>query len=240
MITEEYDLTSVLAPPQEQDFGAYLATLQSSAGFLLGKLDWVAQTFFSFSPLEELVKPLCGDWTRLEYAARGFDALAVPLNGVADNLASGAEQLGTVWTGEVAGLAQTELRKFAEGHRLQATGCTVLAEQLRHICEVAKSAGQALAAGLGVLGEILTQLLIENSVPIIGNAFSAGTLPLKMARFFAAVKPILENISKLMRVIAIAMQVINAIKTMMCSLTTSVRLRNGMLMNDTSQVLFGV
>lgn len=240
MITETYDLRAPVPPPQEQDYGAYLASIQSAAGFLVGKLDWVAKTFCNFSPLEELVKPLCGDWTRLEYAALGFDALEAQLDAVGQNLQSGADQVGSVWTGAVASQAQFEVRTFAGAHYQQAQGCKILAEQLRHICEVSKAAGEALATGLGVIGEILTQLLIENSIPVFGNAFSAATIGQKLARFFAAVRPILLNISKVVKVISIATGVIDAIKQVMANITLATRVSIGFKMDDTSKVLFGV
>ena len=240
MITETYDPTSVLTTPEAVDNGEYVAKLQEAAGFVIGTLDQGVKRFFHISLLEQAVKPLAGDWTQLEYAARGYDRLAQSLEATSTNLVTGAQQMPRVWTGEAAGNAQRMVIDFAEHHKMQSEGCKILAEQLRHIVEVSKAAGETLMAGLAVINELIMQMLAEAAAVVIGWVIGAATAGYKAYKFWTWLNKILTAIKRVVSVIQLVQKAISTLKTMVGRLTRVGDAAGGTFMDNTSRVQFGV
>ncbi|WP_019874651.1 hypothetical protein [Sporichthya polymorpha] len=240
MITETYDPVSVLTPPAPVDNGEYVANLQKAAGFVIGKFDWGCQKFFGVSVLEQAVKPLAGDWTQLEFAARGYDRLALALEATAINLHDGAEQLFTVWTGEAATNAREMLLDFEEHHRTQAQGCTILAEQLRHVVEVSRLASDTLMIGLSVLNDIVMRKFAQAAFVGIGWGVAALTAVQDAVRFCNQLNRIMRSIQRVMQVIQLVQRAIAAVQKMVGKIGILGSTVAGTYMDDTSRVKFGV
>jgi len=240
MIRELSDPTNVLVPPAKVDGAADLKSLQSSAGFMVGNADRLAMKFFHFSLIEQIVRPAAGDWTQLEFAARGWDQMAVALGATADNIAAGAAQIPAVWQGEAAEAAGRMVVDFADLHKTQSDGCHLLAEQLRHIVEVSKAAGETIATGLSVINDLLMQIAAEAAAVVIGWVVGAATAGFKAYKFWSWVQKMLTAIQRVMKVIQLVMKVVGVVKKLMGSLATIGHSAAGGFMDDTARVEFGV
>lgn len=240
MISETYDPVSVLTCPPPVDSGNYEQELQKAAGFVIGSVDKYAAKFFGISLLEQAVKPLAGDWTKLEYAARGYDRIALALEATAENLKDGASQIGTVWTGEAAGNAERKVADFAEHHRLQSEGCKTLAEQLRHVVEVSKAAAETLMTGLSVISELLLQMAAEAAAVVVGWVVGAATAGYKAFKFWSWLNKILTAIRRVVMVIQLVQKAVEVVQKMIGQATTIGHTLGGTYMDNTSRVQFGV
>jgi hypothetical protein len=218
--------TALLAPgaPAEN----FADSLRWKAGPLLGGLDWLAVQIFDYSFIAELVEPLAGDWTGLEQGAEAWQRAGQASAAVGANYAAAAADALASWSGEAADAFSARAAAIGDSFVEYADGCSAMSEVTAALLELCKATAESLAGILGFVGDYLTRLLAEASVPVAGwvvgaidGVVSGTMLANKLQQGYRLLQRVLDAIESFRDVIA-ALQRIAYTITLLARATTNV------------------
>ncbi|WP_182112013.1 MULTISPECIES: hypothetical protein [unclassified Actinotalea] len=216
-ITEVHDPRTALVAPSgpAQDFAD---SLRWKAGPLLGGLDWLVEQLTGTSAIAALVEPLSGDWVGLEKGAQAWGHSAQASLSVAANYAALTTSVAPQWDGIAADAFIERVGSIAEGYAQYADGCTAMREVTEALLDLCKATAEAIAGILGFIGDYLTRLMIEASIPVVGwvagaidGAVSGAMLLRKLERGYRLLQKVLEFVERFREVLLALQKVAYAI-----------------------------
>ncbi|KGM14590.1 WXG100 family type VII secretion target [Cellulomonas bogoriensis] len=212
-VTETVDPRTVLAAPSAPPVDM-VRELQSSAGLLLGGLDWLLVELTGTSALENFVKPLAGDWSRLAAGAEAWSRTAVAVDGIATNLGAAGDQVTGTWTGPGAEAFSARARMLAEDFHEYGDGCRVMAEVTEALFELCQATAETIASILGFIGDALTRIAIQAAIPVAGwvtgtvdGAVSSGILIFRLQRAYQVLQTLLSAVERYRHVITTVVRI---------------------------------
>lgn len=219
-LTESVDPRAVLVAPTPPPVDV-VGELQSKAGLLLGGLDWLLHQLTGSSAIENLVKPLAGDWTRLEASAEAWARTATAVDAVAVNLGEAGTQVTGTWTGAGADAFSARARMLEADFREYGDGCRAMAEVTQALVELCQATAETIASILGLIGDLLTRLAVQAAIPVAGwvtgtidGVVSSGVLITRLHRGYQVLQTLLSAVERYRHVITTVVRVAAILETL--------------------------
>lgn len=213
MIAETYDARSELTAAVSSG-SDLVAELQASAGFIIGKCDWMVQQLTGTSLLEAAIRPLVGDWVGMEKAVDAWTKAGTASAMVGANFAAGGHQV-QVWRGDAASAYVGRTSSVGETFATYQEGCAMLAELTRGVVEVARSVANVVATLIGLIGDWIERLIIEASIPVLGWAAGAIDAGINAPKMFAFLRRIAETLQRLTTSAKTALKALQTVATLL-------------------------
>ena len=213
-IAETIDPRSALIEPGIPDPKDFAEKLEEDCGFILGHLLGFIREAFGISPIEELVKPLVGDWTAMQRAQGGWVQAGQACAAVGKNFAALPEQTQTSWQGEAGDAFRTRMTSLSEGYSTYGEGCTTLSELSGALVDAAKAAAEGIATVISFIGDLVERLAVEATVPVIGWLAGAADVAVHIKSFWDKIHRGYELLKKylvILHKVASAIETINAV-----------------------------
>lgn len=177
-IAEEVDASSALLPPASTEDN-FVESLEASSGLVLRPILWFIRKAFGVSPIEELVKPIAGDWKQLSCAKDAWGRTETACNGVGKNF--GALKTSTAdWTGPSAEAFRARMGKLEENYTKYGTGCDQIGRLVGALIDITKSVASTIATIIGFIVDEITFLAACASIPgpgwLVGGAKIATSI----------------------------------------------------------------
>lgn len=246
-LTELQDPQAALVVPAEpaQDFADQL---RWEAGIALGGLDWLfAQLTDGRSLLAELVEPMAGDWAGLECGADAWRHAGRASTAVAVNYDAVTTSIGPQWQGAAADAFVARITSVADGFRDYGDGCASMAEVTDALLGLCKATAEALVGLIGFVGDYLTRLVIELSVPVAGWAVgvvdgvvSGAMLVGKLQQGYRLLQRVIDFIERYRDVVRALKMLADAITLLARTAQASVHVQSVGLADDVTSAAFGV
>lgn len=171
-IAEKVDASSALLPPASTE-GNFVEDLEANSGLVLRPILWFIRQAFGVSPIEELVKPIAGDWNQLSKAKDAWGRTELACAGVGQNFA-GLETSTADWEGPAAEAFRTRMGTLGENYTKYGTGCNQIARLVEALIDVTKSVASTIATVIGFIVDEITFLAACASIPgpgwLVGGA----------------------------------------------------------------------
>ncbi len=136
-------------------------------GSILPTIDWVIQKLTGgWSLLENIFKPITGNWEKLRMHADAWANTAKALDAVAQNLHDGLKALDPHWEGEAADAFHHHMGLWQKGLREEADIANSAKEQLENVAQQSETIFNELS---GLLGMIVDRAATY-WIPILGQA----------------------------------------------------------------------
>lgn len=245
-VAETIDPQSALFAPTIPDGTDFVEELESNCGFILGHLMGFIRSAFGVSPIEELVKPLVGDWTEMERAQGGWIQAAQACDGVGKNFAALLGQTATSWQGDAGDAFRSRMTSVADGYSTYGEGCRAISELSSALVEGAKAAASGIATIISFIGDIVERLVVEASVPVVGWLVGAADVAIHIKSFwdkinkgYQLLKKFLTIIHKVVGVIEKIVKVLAVLKTTLQGLTALVQADTANTADDAADKAFG-
>ena len=244
-ITEQFDATSYLVAPEDSG-DDFVKELEQSAGLVLGGIDWAIHKFFHVSVLAEIVKPITGDWLALERAESGWQHAGEATTAVAANFAALVGQTQSGWTGEAADAFRTRMTSISDSMQTYADGCKTISEVVNGLVEVSQAAAGVIMTAISFIGDLITTLLAELAVPVVGWVAAGATAAAKAPAFFAklnkgyqAIKKVVEAVEKVINALYKIVEALNKLQTALKVLLAAAKVGNATSVDEASANSFG-
>ncbi|MEO5983414.1 MAG: hypothetical protein ABIQ13_13980 [Pedococcus sp.] len=245
-VAETIDPRSALFVPSIPDGTDFVEELEADCGFILGHLMGFIRNAFGVSPIEELVKPLVGDWTEMERAQGGWIQAGQACDGVAQNFAAIPGQTATSWQGSAGDAFRTRMTSIGEGYSTYGEGCKAISELSSALVEGAKAAASGIATIISFIGDIVERLVVEASVPVVGWLVGAADVAIHIKSFwdkinkgYELLKKFLSILHKVVAVIEKIVKVLAVLKTTLHGLTALVQANTANAADDAADQAFG-
>ena len=183
-IAEVYAPQSALVAPQVDKAENFAEKLENDCGFLIGHLMGFIRKAFGISPIEELVKPIAGDWGELDEARGGWAQAAIACNGVGMNFAALPQQTQESWKGDAGDAFRERMTSLGESYATYAEGCALIGELTEGLIEMAKAVAEGLATVISFIGDLVERLALEASVPVFGWIAGAADVAVHVRAFW--------------------------------------------------------
>ncbi len=246
-IVEMVGPESSLATPGEVDTTDFSKELEASAGLLLGSVNAFCRKAFGISPLEEIVKPIVGDWTELEKARVAWLNAGEASKGVGTNFTSLPTQTVDVWVGDSGDAFRERMTSVGENYNTYAEGCALIARLCKALISVAKGAANIIAVVISFLGDLLTRLAVEASIPVVGWLAGGADVALhikefwdKMSRGYRAVERVLNAVKEFIEAMHLLAQILNLLALVLKAVTTVTNMDTGRHIDTAAANKFGV
>lgn len=245
-VTELNDPQAFLVDPPgpAEDFAD---SLRWKAGVLLGGLDWLYEEITGTSIIAALVEPLSGDWAGLEKSAQAWQAAGNATLDVAENIAAMGPQARAVWDGAAAEAFAGRTESVAECFGQYAEGCGAMAEVTVALLDLCKATAETIAGILGFVGDYLTRLLIEASIPVVGwvagaidGVVSSALLIQKLHAGYRALERVVQFIERFASVLMVLRRIAIVITTLTRAVRAGVNVRSLTIADDAASTAFGV
>jgi hypothetical protein len=245
-IAEVVGPESVLTVP-EVDTTDFSQQLEANAGLLLGSVNAFCRKAFGISPLDEIVKPIVGDWTALESAKKAWQNAGIASDGVKENLAALPGQTQDVWIGGSGDAFRARMTSVSDNYGEYAEGCSMISRLCSALIDVAQSAGNVIAVVISFLGDLLTRLAVEASVPVLGWLAGGADLALhiksfweKMDKGYHAVKKVLEAVREFVEACYLVVQILNVLGLVLNTLAGLNSMNTTRSIDEAARHTFGV
>lgn len=183
-IAEVYAAESPLITPHVPSGEDFVEKLENDCGLILGHLMGFIRKAFGVSPIEELVKPIVGDWNQLEAARTGWLQAGLASAGVGRNFSALPEQTADGWKGEAGDAFRSRMTSLGESYSTYAEGCTLISELTEGLIEMAKAVAEGIATVVSFIGDIVERLALEASVPVFGWIAGAADVAVHVKAFW--------------------------------------------------------
>ncbi len=233
-ITETIDPQSALFVPSLPDQADFAQELESNCGFILGHVMGFIRNAFGISPIEELVKPIVGDWTEMQRAQGGWIQAAEACDGVGRNFAAIPGQTGTSWQGQAGDAFRARMTTVGEGYTTYGKGCSAISELSSALVEGAKAAASGIATLISFIGDIVERLVVEASVPVVGWLVGAADVAIHIKSFWDKINKGYELLKKFLRIIEKVVGVIEKIVKILAVLKTTLQGMTALVQADTA------
>ena len=246
-IVEQMGPEAALVAPGEVDTTDFSKELESSAGLLLGSVNAFCRKAFGISPLEEIVKPIVGDWTQLEKARQAWLNAGEASKGVGTNFTSLPTQTADVWVGDSGDAFRSRMTSVGKSYNTYAEGCSLISRLSDALISVAKGAANVIAVVISFIGDLLTRLAVEASIPVLGWLAGGADVALhikefwdKMSRGYRAVERVLAAVKKFIEAMHLLAQILNVLALVEKGFATGLNLEAGRHIDGAAEKKFGV
>ena len=183
-IAEVYAAESPLIAPHVPSGTDFVEKLEGDCGLILGHLMGFIRKAFGVSPIEELVKPIVGDWNQLAAAKEGWKQAGLACEGVGKNFAAVPGQTTDSWKGDAGDAFRTRMTSLGESYSTYSEGCTLIGELTQGLIEMAQAVAEGIATVISFIGDIVEQLALEASVPVVGWIAGAADVAIHVKSFW--------------------------------------------------------
>ena len=244
-ITEQFNASSYLVAPEDSG-DDFVKELEQSAGLVLGGIDWAIHKFFHVSVLAEIVKPITGDWLALERAESAWKNAGAATTAVAANFAALGPQTSADWTGAAGDAFRARMTSISQSMQTYAGGCQTISEVVNGLVEVSQAAAGVIATVISFIGDLITQLLAELAVPLIGWAAAGATVAARAPEFFAkmekaynAIKKVITAVEKVINALYKIVEALNKLQSALKVLLAAAKVDNATDVDRASANSFG-
>lgn len=183
-IAEVYAPQSALVAPKVDRAENFAETLENDCGFLIGHLMGFIRKAFGISPIEELVKPIAGDWGALDEARSAWAQAGIACKGVGQNFAALPQQTQDSWKGDAGDAFRERMASLGENYATYSEGCALIGELTQGLIEMAKAVAEGIATVISFIGDIVERLALEASVPVFGWIAGAADVAVHVKAFW--------------------------------------------------------
>ncbi len=245
-ITELQDPQAALVAPAAPAEN-FADELRWEAGILLGGLDWLFAQLTGRSAIAELVEPVAGDWAGLERGADAWRNAGRAAEAVAANYDAVTTSIGPGWQGEAADAFLARITSVADGFRDYGDGCASMAEVTDALLDLCQATAEALAGILGFIGDYLTRLVVEASIPVAGwvvgvvdGAVSGAMLVGKLQQGYRLLQRVLDFVERYRDVIRALERLATAVALLARAAQAAAHVQGVGLADDATSAAFGV
>jgi hypothetical protein len=244
-IAEKIDASSLLTAPSG-DLGAdFVKELEASAGLLLGSIMWFIRKAFGVSPIEELVKPIAGDWKALMRAESAWESAGLACDAVSVNFGA-LPGMTQDWEGDAAPAFRSRMTSLEQNYAKYGEGCTTLSQLTGSLVTVSKSTASTISLILGWIAEEVTQLVACASVPIAGWIAGGAKVAVSIRKYwkwidkgYKAIKRVLDAVETFINAMYTLMTVLRSLATLLNTFSGAVSYYAGTKIDTASEKTFG-
>jgi len=208
--------TFLLIDPVAASTEDFMNEVRAECGFLVGPVDGAIKFLTGTSPLERwLVEPFAGGWDVVDKASQAWSSVGEAIAITSSNIAGVPGQLMGRWEGDTAGTFAASNTKIAQTLALFPTGCNALSEACATLAEIAKSGVKTIASIISTIVDIVTTI-VALAAGILSAPAAAGPAAYLVANF-----PLW--FIKVMKIVAIIMEAISLITTIIGGMATLVQ-----------------
>ncbi len=177
------DPLTYLQPPTATGSGTYIWSLRLKCGLLIGGADAVISAITGFSPLNEWVfKPFGGDWDAFDRSGGAWRNAGKSIGAVSSNIKALPGQVGDSWNGDAMDAWANLQKKITDSIGSLPEACDAMGEFAEALADMARAIAELIAEILGILGDAITRILLEQAFPIVGQIVGAGELTIVAGR----------------------------------------------------------
>lgn len=218
VVREARPASAELTAPRGSE-GRYVDGLRDECGLVISRVLTAVRVLTGRDLLRELLEPLAGDIEGISTMQDGWRRLAAASEAVAANWDGLDAQLAPVWTGRAADRAHLALRAEAARAARQAEASALVADQLGHLVEVARSTAETVCAALEFLDACVQDLVLSAGGPV-GWARAAAKAPGKVQRIVSLVQRAVEALEGLRRAVRACLRVLALVEASLDGATT--------------------
>ncbi|GAA1238507.1 hypothetical protein [Oryzihumus leptocrescens] len=218
-IAETIDPRSALIEPAIPDPTDFAKKLEDDCGWLLGGVLGFIREAFGIDPLEELVKPLVGDWTAMQRAQGGWVQAGLASDAVGKNFAALPAQTQTSWQGGAGDAFRARMTSLSDGYTTYGRGCRALSELSGALVDGAKAAAEGIANVLQLLMSEVERLIVEATVPVVGWLAGAADVAIHIRSFWEKIHRGYELLKKFLLILQKAVTIIHEVNTILTRIT---------------------
>ncbi|NLU82616.1 hypothetical protein HCA44_07460 [Rhodococcus sp. HNM0569] len=191
--------------------------IADSAGWL-GDVDDAIKAATNWSPLEQVIKPISGNWNELKRIGDAYKIAGEAFDKSAKNLEAGAKQVSDHWNGKAASAFQNYAQLQIEAMKWEAPVGRVIKAALDRVAEEIKSAAVEAITNLKEMLEDEVRVndawdllkFAVKKIPVIGNAA-------QVASILKIIHDVAERVMKLVDKIR---EVVDALKSFLGTLAS--------------------
>ena len=166
-----------LQPPSVAGSGSYIWSLRLRCGLLIGGADAILSAITGFSVLEEWVfKPFAGDWDAFDRSGVAWRNASKAIGAVKTNVIALPGQVGSEWNGQTRDAWATLQTKITDAVGPLPDACEAMGEFTEALAEMARAIVELVAEIMGIIGDAVTRILLEQAFPIVGQIVGGGEL----------------------------------------------------------------
>lgn len=214
-ITETWDASApVNGPAPAGTMGDHIDSLMGHCGHIIAGISWVVEEVTGRDLLEELLKPIAGDFHQISSMQAGWRQVQLATSSVGENYQNLSAQLAAVWEGEAQAAACSTLTRVAGSHERQAEAAGLIADQMGHMIEVSLATAELVCAVLEFIDSVVQEILLDVASGPLGWAKGAISAPGKARQLIRLINQGLDAISALVAAVkacVTAMKLLNAL-----------------------------
>lgn len=157
-----------LNPPGE--YGAEVRAAAQEALGAIGKIDAAFQTIVGWSPAQELLEWVGGNWGQLLSLRDAWNCLAFANQDVGANLKSGKAELDPQWDGQAATAFNAHMAQWETAFAQNYEACVAIRDMLVDLAENAKQAVDQIIQCILTVVSIVSAALASFAIPVYGQA----------------------------------------------------------------------
>lgn len=245
-IAEKLDASSFLVAPSADLGEDFIKSLEREAGVLLGSIMWFIRKAFGVSPLEELVKPISGDWKELMRAESAWASAGTACEAVGTNFGA-LPGMTQSWQGSAAPAFRNRMTGLEGNYAKYGEGCATLSKLTGTLVTVSKSTASTISMILGWIAEEVTKLIAISSVPVAGWIAGGAKVVTSIRKYWSWIDKGYKAIMKVVNAVEAFVNAMYTLMTVLRSLTLVVKGFSGALSyagttkaNEASEKAFGV
>lgn len=245
-IAEKIDASSLLTAPAEGLGEDFVKSLEAEAGLLLGTIMWFIRKAFGVSPIEELVKPIAGDWKALMRAESAWESAGLACDAVSANFGA-LPGMTQDWQGDAAPAFRSRMSELETNYSKYGEGCTTLSQLTGSLVTVSKSTASTISMILGWIAEEVTQLVACASVPVAGWIAGGAKVALSIRKYwkwidkgYKAIKRVLDAVETFVNALYTLMTVLRSLALLLNTFSAATSYYATTKADEASEKTFGV
>lgn len=162
------DPTGRLNPPG--DYGAEVRAAAQEALGLIGKIDSAFQTIVGWSPAQELLEWVGGNWGQLLSLRDAWNNFAFASADIGKNLQAGKGELDPQWNGNAAQAFEGHMKLWNETFQQLEQAAIAVRNKLTDLAENAKQVVDQIIQTIKTVVSIVMAALSSFAIPVYGQA----------------------------------------------------------------------
>ena len=214
-VSEAYDASSRVrtgAAPAGT-MGEYIDGLKDDCGLIIGSILSIVENLTGYDLLEELLKPIAGDFNMISSMQLGWGEVSAACDAVGANYADLATQLPPGFEGLTETAAASLMGRIAEAHDGQREAADLIGVQMDNMIQVSQATAECVCAALQFIDSVIQEVLMDAAVPVFGWAKGAVTAPGKIRKVIKLIsdgKDAIQNLIRCVKACVTALKYLNA------------------------------
>lgn len=215
-VSEAYDASSRVRTGDAPagTMGAYIDGLKDDCGLIIGSILSVVESLTGYDLLEELLKPIAGDFDAISSMQAGWREVSAACEAVGENYSDLATQLPPGLEGLTEAAAAAMMGRIAEAHDGQREAADLIAVQMDNMIEVSQATAECVCAALQFIDSVIQEILMDAAVPVVGWAKGAATAPGKVRKVIKLIsdgKDAIQGLIRAVKACVTALKYLNAL-----------------------------